>query len=90
MPFWSLLLRPRGGRRHRVRSAEQDGGQLAPAGLGGVVHRAPGFEELHELLTGRFVIPFTFPADDFHQVVGRAFPVACGVQRHGEVEAGLV
>src|SRR5437764_11379152 len=77
------------------RRAEQDlrkqnRRQPLAAGNGGLVGRAPGLEELHQLLARAVVVPLAIALDDFHQLIDRLDTLAAGVQRHREVEARLM
>ncbi len=60
---------------------------MAPAGTRRLVHRAPCLEELEKLLPGLLLLPTTVLADDFKEAVDRAFAIALGVVKKGEVEA---
>ena len=55
-----------------------------------IVGRAPGLEELHQLLAGAVLVPGTVLADDGEQMVHRLLALAAGAERHGEIEAGLM
>src|SRR5271169_5828731 len=57
---------------------------------GGFVGRAPGIEELNELLAGAVIIPFTVALDDGDQVLERVVPLALAVEREREIEARLM
>src|SRR5262249_12859546 len=64
--------------------------QPLPAVHGGLVGRAPGLEELSELLAGAVVVPFAVALDDFDEVVDRLLAAALAVQGDREIEACLM
>ena len=49
----------------------------------------PGIEQLHKLLARRIVVPGAILDDQRQQLFERAVAIALGVQRQGEIEAGL-
>ena len=74
----------------RFASREEHRRQLAPPGEGRLVGRAPGLEELEQLLACRLLVPITVLAEDFKEPVGCRLAVAARIEGEGEVEAGLV
>src|SRR4051794_18903786 len=65
---------------------EQQRGQLAPPRLGGGVVKAPGLEELQQLLARRLVVPGAVAPDRLQQRVHRLVALAGRVERDGEVD----
>ena len=57
---------------------------------GGRVGRAPGLEELHQLLARAVVVPLAIALDDLEQLVDGLAAVALGVERDGKIEARLM
>mgnify|MGYP003338238324 CR=1 FL=1 len=68
-------------------SGEHQRRQLAPAADGHRVHRAPGLEQLQQLLAGAVVVPGPVAADDLDQLIDRLLLLALGVEAQREVEA---
>src|SRR5215210_9489295 len=71
-------------------SGEQHRRQPPPPEHRHVVRRSPGLEELDELLARRLVVPGALAPDDVDQRIDRLLAATAGVERKGEVEAGLV
>src|SRR5215207_3530154 len=71
-------------------SGEQHRRQPPPPEHRQVVGRPPGLEELDELLARRLVVPGALAPDDVDQRIDRLLAAAPGVERKGEVEAGLM
>ena len=69
---------------------EQHRGKFPAAGDGGLVRRAPGIEQLHELLARAVVVPFAVALDDRDQVVGCRVAIALGILGEREIETGLM
>src|SRR5215510_2633784 len=57
---------------------------------GGLVGRAPGLEELDQLLARPVVIPLAIALDDPEQVIDGLLAAPLGIQRDREIEAGLM
>src|SRR5262249_875241 len=57
---------------------------------GGLVGRAPGLEELDQLLARPVVIQFAIALDDLEQVIDGLLAAPLGIQRDREIEAGLM
>src|SRR5712671_7415507 len=77
-------------RRAEQNLRKQNRRQSLAAGNRGLVGRAPGLEELHELLARAVVVPLAVALDDFHQLIDRLRALAAGVERHRKIEAGLM
>src|SRR5215210_1857600 len=73
-----------------ARSAEQQGGKLAPRREGRRIVEAPGLKEFQQLLARRLVVPGPVPADRVQERIGRLGALARRVQRRGEVNARRV
>src|SRR3954470_12443526 len=71
-------------------SGEQHRRQPPPPEHRHVVGRSPGLEKLDELLARRLVVPGALAPDDVDQRIDRLLAAAAGVERQGEVEAGLM
>src|SRR4051794_30122199 len=71
-------------------SRKQDGRQPLAALDGSFVGRAPGFEELHQLLARAVLIPFAVALDDLQKLRGSLGALAGGIERDREIEARLV
>src|SRR5215217_2282462 len=71
-------------------SGEQHRRQSSPPEHRHVVGRPPGLEELDELLARRLVVPAALAPDDVDQRIDRLLAAAAGVERQGEIEAGLM
>ena len=54
------------------------------------VGRTPGIEELNELLAGAVIVPFAIALHDGDQLFERIQPPAVAVERHREIESGLM
>src|SRR5829696_1051130 len=71
-------------------SGEQERGEPPPPCQRHLVHRAPGLEELNELLARAVLVPIAVAPDDFKEVVDSFSAPPAGVQPNGEIEAGLM
>src|SRR5262249_25079085 len=71
-------------------SRKQNRRQPLTAIDGGLVGRAPGLEELDQLLARPIVIPFAIALDDLEQVIDGLLAASLGIQRDCEIEAGSV
>src|SRR6185437_11418216 len=73
-----------------TRLGEQDRRQpLAPLD-GGFIGRAPGLEQLHQLLARAVLVPFAVAFDDFEQLLRRLAALAAGVERRRQIESRLM
>jgi len=54
------------------------------------VSRAPGLEELDQLLARGVIVPFTIAAHDLDQLVERLLPTVISIQRYGKIKPRLV
>src|SRR5260370_1070361 len=57
---------------------------------GGLVGRAPGLEQLHQLFARPVVVPFAIALDDLEQVIDCLLTAPLCIQREREIETGLV
>src|SRR5260370_25676710 len=57
---------------------------------GGLVGRAPGLEQLHQLFAPPVVVPFAIALDDLEQVIDCLLTAPLCIQREREIETGLV
>src|SRR6266436_9166969 len=57
---------------------------------GGLVGRAPGLEQLHQLFARPVVVPFAIALDDLEQVIDCLLTASLCIQREREIETGLV
>src|SRR5215217_2510231 len=71
-------------------SGEQRCRKQPPSLGGGGVLGAPGFEELDQLLARAVLVPGAVALEDGHQSFGGLDPLAFGIERQSQVEAGLM
>src|SRR4051794_30170792 len=85
-----LSMRQSEASRWRGTLREQDGREPFAAIDCRFIGRAPGLEELNELLAPAVVVPFTVALDDLDEVIDRLLAAAMTGEREREIEPCLV
>src|ERR1700722_8043870 len=88
VPLLAPQLKIPGANPYALR--KQDRRQPLASLDGGFIGRAPGLEQLHQLLARAVLVPFAVALDDFEQLLRRLGALAASVERRRQIESGLM